>query len=90
MKTIAQLLQLQNNPFYQFSPEEREVLNDFLSKKSGQNDQQKDNLKNSSKQTPAIAKNVVHPEKGVLPTDEQVAEAENLADQPPYNTTEAA
>lgn len=33
MKTIEQLLQLSKNPYYKFSPEEEQVLNDFLYKK---------------------------------------------------------
>lgn len=61
MKTIAQLLELSKNPFYKFTPLEREVLDDFLlqrldivSPKS-----QKKSLKKSSKKTRAIVRNIV-------------------------------
>lgn len=45
MKTIQQLLELSENPHYKFMPDEREVLDDFLSKRAATR------LKQSQKQS---------------------------------------
>lgn len=75
MKTIEQLLQLTKNPYYVLSKEEQALLDDFLSKQSGRGKQVNPSSKNLEYNTPAIvhAKNVVSTEKGVVPTDEQLA-----------------
>jgi hypothetical protein len=77
MKTIEQLIQLSNNPYYKFSPEEKSRLNDFLSKKSEQSSQHKNNGKDSEKNIPAtvLNKNVPKKETGEIPTINNVAKA---------------
>jgi len=84
MKTIAQLLQLKKNPHYKFTPEEQEVLDTFLSTQSEHPGPTEDNLNRSSKKTPAnvLNKNIVKKETGVLPTAEQIATGEELAEKP--------
>lgn len=61
MKSIEQLLELAKNPYYKFSKDEQEVLDDFLSKKAekaSKKSQQK-NSDESSQKTPVVVKNVV-------------------------------
>jgi hypothetical protein len=57
MKTIEQLLQLSKNPYYKFSPEEEQVLNDFLYKKQEEESKKshKKNLKVSGFDTRVTA-----------------------------------
>lgn len=93
MKTIAQLLELSQNKYYTFSEEEQKVLDDFLSTQSKPQRQQPSNGSGSSSNTRAtVVKNVVGKETGVLPTADQIATSEELADKPAtgYNPTEAA
>lgn len=61
MKTIEQLLELSKNPFYQFMPAEKQVLDDFLSKKREKDlkNSQEKNSPNSDSSTPVIVRNVV-------------------------------
>lgn len=61
MKTIQQLLELSKNPFYKFTTDEQEVLNDFLSQKPVTTLKKlpKKNSKKSSKKTRVIVRNVV-------------------------------
>lgn len=61
MKTIEQLLKLSENPFYKFTDTEKEVLEDFLSKKQEEDSKNspKKNFKESSQITRAIVRNVV-------------------------------
>lgn len=76
MKDISQLLELQKNPYYQFSPEEEKELNDFLAKKSDTPTPAKKNGKDSEKNIPAtvLNKNVVKKETGEIPTINNVVE----------------
>lgn len=48
MKTIEQLLFLSKNPYYKLTEDEKQVLEDFLSKKQGS--ESKSSRKKSSKQ----------------------------------------
>ncbi len=61
MKTIQQLLELSNNPYYVFTNEEKQVLDDFLVKKREKDLKnsrtQKDS--NSSKNTAVRVRNIV-------------------------------
>lgn len=61
MKTIQQLLELSKNPFYKFTNDEREVLDDFLEKKreEASKTSPKRRLSESQKKTRAIVRNVV-------------------------------
>lgn len=61
MKTIAQLLELAKNPHYKMTQVEKEVLDDFLSQKRGQEltPSPKRSSTKSSKKTRAIVRNVV-------------------------------
>jgi hypothetical protein len=89
MKTIEQLLELSKNPYYVFTKEERKELDAFLSQNSGQAKSQKTSSNSSEQNTPATVhtKNVVHTDNGVLPTEEQVAEAQNLENVRPSITS---
>lgn len=85
MKTIAQIIELSSNPYYQFSPEEQKRLNDFLAKKSDTQAPVKKNGKPSEKSTPATVhnKNNVQKETGKIPTinnvvDEKTSETEAI------------
>lgn len=51
MKTVEQLLQLSKNPYYKLSNDEKQVLDDFLSKK--QDSASKKSAKKSSKESSA-------------------------------------
>ena len=81
MKTIAQIIELSSNPYYQFSPEEQKRLNDFLAKKSDTQAPAKKNGKSSEKSTPATVhnKNNVQKEVGTIPTINNVAERQEEA-----------
>jgi len=70
MKSIEQLLELRNNPYYKLSSEEQKRLDDFLSKKSERTDRVKANGSNYEKNIPAtvINKNVPKKETGDIPT----------------------
>lgn len=72
MKTIEQLLELSNNPYYIMSDAERAVLDDFLLLKSEQKTQHKDNSDSSDSNIHAtvLSKNIVKPEHGQIPTVE--------------------
>jgi hypothetical protein len=61
MKTIEQLLELSKNPYYKFTPEEQQVLDDFLSKKQADHstDSVKKNSKQSGKSTNVRVRNIV-------------------------------
>lgn len=61
MKTIAQLLELSKNPFYKFTPLEREVLDDFLLQRldTPSTRSQKRSSKGSTAKTHAIVRNIV-------------------------------
>lgn len=61
MKTIQQLLDLSKNPYYQFTDDERAVLDDFLEKKraSDSKKSQQKSSKESSKKTPVRVRNIV-------------------------------
>lgn len=61
MKTIEQLLELSKNPFYKFTAAEKEVLDDFLSKKQEKESKksQKQSSKPSDSNTPVRVRNVV-------------------------------
>lgn len=76
MKDISQLLELQKNPYYQFSPEESQRLKDFLAKNSEKKTPQKKSGKNSEKNIPAtvLNKNVVKKETGDIPTINNVVD----------------
>ena len=82
MKSIEQLLELSNNPYYQFSPEEKARLDAFLFKKSAQFNQQKNSDKNSEKNIPAtvINKNVVKKETGKIPTVDNIVKDDEKND----------
>ena len=61
MKTIQQLLELSKNPYYQFLPDEKEVLDDFLLKqkeKYSQTSQEKSSTESSEK-TRVTVRNIV-------------------------------
>lgn len=75
MKTVEQLIELSKNPYYQFSPAEQKLLNDFLAKNSDTQTQAKKNGKDSEKNIPAtvLNKNVVAKETGAIPTINNVA-----------------
>lgn len=70
MKTIEHLLELSKNPFYKFSPEEKERLEDFLSKKQEKPSKRsgKTDSKNSDKNTPVVVRNIV---KKTIPMPEE-------------------
>jgi len=74
MKSIEQLLELRSNPYYEFTPEEKAALDDFLQPKSEQQSQTKKNGKDSEKNIPAtvLNKNVVKKETGKIPTVDNV------------------
>ena len=78
MKTIEQLVELSSNPYYSLSPEEKARLDDFLSKRSEQFTQQKNNGKSSEKNIPAtvLNKNIVKKETGEIPTVDNVVSDE--------------
>ena len=61
MKTIEQLLELSKNPYYQFTADERKVLDDFLSKRQATDSQtsQTQPSDKSSKTTPVTVRNIV-------------------------------
>ncbi len=61
MKTIDQLLELAKNPYYKFTQQEQEILDDFLLKKSEKDSKtsQETNSKKSSDKTPVTVKNIV-------------------------------
>lgn len=61
MKTIEQLLALSKNPYYTFRPEERELLDNFLSKKQEKESKstRKKNSKRLEKSTDVRVRNVV-------------------------------
>lgn len=61
MKTIQQLLELSKNPHYHFMPDEKRVLDDFLSKKQAKRSKrsQEKNSEESSEKTPVTVRNVV-------------------------------
>ena len=61
MKTIQQLLELSKNPFYKFTLDEQEVLDDFLYKQQDTTSQKSPakNLKKLSKKTRVTVRNVV-------------------------------
>lgn len=71
MKTIEQLLKLSNNPYFKMSDEEKEVLEDFLSKQKGEEGQtsQQKNTSESSKKTRVTVRNVVQKAQTGLPED---------------------
>lgn len=81
MKTVEQLLELKDNPYYAMSPEEKKLLNDFLSKNSGQTSQAKSNGKDSEKNIPAtvLNKNKVQKETGEIPKINDSAQKETAA-----------
>lgn len=81
MKSIAQLLELSSNPYYAFTPEERQLLDDFLETQSRASTQQKTSSDDSEKNIPAtvINKNVVKKETGIIPlANNDVAAAKGL------------
>lgn len=82
MKTIEQILELTQNPYYSLTNEEQKLYEAFLSKKSGQHSPQTGNSKDSDSSTPVIVKNIVRTEHGQIPTADQVATADSLAEQP--------
>lgn len=61
MKTIEQLLALSKNPYYSFTKEERQVLNDFLAKKQEKagKSSQKHSGKNLENDTNVRVRNLV-------------------------------
>ena len=61
MKTVEQLLQLSKNPYYKLSNDEKQVLDDFLSKKqdSASKKSAKKSSKGSSAKTNVRVTNVV-------------------------------
>lgn len=61
MKTIQQLLELSKNPFYNFTKDEQDLLNDFLLKKrvAGLKKLQKTPSNKSSGKTRATVRNIV-------------------------------
>lgn len=73
MKSIEQLLELRQNPYYTFTEEEQERLKAFLSEKQGQKTQAKTGSTNSEKNIPAtvINKNIVVKETGEIPAMEE-------------------
>jgi len=77
MKTIEQLLQLSKNPFYKFSPEEEQVLNDFLFKKQGSDssDSQKKSSPKSDEGTLVTATDTVKVKNVVEKTIPQVEDS---------------
>ena len=62
MKTIQQLLALYDNPYYTFTKEEKEVIDNFLEKKRAKESakSQKKNSPKSNDKTPVTVKNIVH------------------------------
>lgn len=61
MKTVEQLLELSKNPYYKFTNEEKQVLDDFLSAqrdKFSPNSQSKNSNKSDAK-TPVRVRNIV-------------------------------
>lgn len=79
MKDIEQLIQLQKNPYYEFSLEEKKRLKDFLAKNSDTQTPQKKNGKDSEKNIPAtvLNKNVVAKETGKIPTVDNVVQEDD-------------
>lgn len=79
MKSIEQLLQLKENPYYQLSPEEKARLDVFLFEKQVQQSQPKKNGKDSEKNIPAtvLNKNVVGKETGKIPVVDNVAQIDS-------------
>lgn len=71
MKTIQQLLELAKNPYYQFLPDEKEVLDNFLLSQQAEDSQssQKQNSTESSKKTRVTVRNVV---KKTIPYPDEV------------------
>lgn len=71
-KSIEQLLELSQNQYYVMTNEERERLDTFLSKRSAQQNPQKDSGSSSESDTPAIVlnKNRVPKETGVIPEED--------------------
>lgn len=61
MKTIEQLLELSNNPYYKFTNDEKAVLDDFLEQKREKElkKQQKKNSRSFGKNTPVRVLNIV-------------------------------
>lgn len=61
MKTIEQLLELSKNPYYVFTADEKQVLDDFLAKKRAKDstNSQKPNSPNSDSSTPVRVRNIV-------------------------------
>lgn len=61
MKTIEQLLELSQNPYYKFTDDERVILDDFLSTKKGRDwlTSRKKNSQLSDKNTPVRVRNIV-------------------------------
>lgn len=51
MKSIEQLLQLSKNPYYVFTPEEQQVLDDFLSKKKAKSSKTSPSTSDSTSST---------------------------------------
>jgi hypothetical protein len=68
-KTIEQLLELKNNPYYHLSIDEQRELDAFLSNNSEQEMYPRINSRDSSNKTPAIVlnKNLVKKEIGLIP-----------------------
>ncbi len=61
MKAIEQLLELSKNPYYQFTAEEKAVLDDFLEKRRADHSTSSTKTKEtpSEKSTPVIVRNLV-------------------------------
>ena len=61
MKTIEQLLELSKNPYYKFTPDEQQVLDDFLVKRRAKpsKNSQNQNSKNSEESTLVTVRNIV-------------------------------
>lgn len=61
MKTIEQLLELSKNPYYSFTAEEKQVLDDFLLKQKADHSTSSTKQKetNSDENTPVIVRNIV-------------------------------
>lgn len=92
-KSIEQLLELSKNPYFTMSEDERKRLDDFLSKKSAQQNQPKNSGDSSEKNIPAtvINKNKVNKETGQIPTVDNVASKQNdTLEQAEYEKTSEA
>lgn len=80
-KTIEQLLELANNPYYSLSNDEQAELDAFLSKKSEQSASRKTSGDNSEKNIPAtvLNKNKVQKETGEIAKINDSVESESAA-----------